>query len=241
MAKRRAAKKSPVRKKTTRPKRQPAILTTVRSIDRFVDASRRFFIVAERWNNGFVNVPIDGVDWSEVRKFERIELQVSLRFLRGSVDRLMKDCENIPTTLPAQWQTVIRSAANLADHACNDAAERGWFDGQHGVVAGSAVVTALRKSVQLLTFVSDVMTVQGMPDSVREILQAVLEKGPTKAEELAKLCHNADHTGTSFRKTLAGLVDDDLLLSGKGRSSTGYRLSERGMQLAQLCGQLGYF
>ncbi len=213
----------------------------IRSIDRFVDASRRFFIIAERWNNGFVNVPIEGLDWQEVRKFEAMELQSSLRSLRGSVERLVSDSDNIPATLPAQWQAVIRSAAKLAEHACVDAAERGWFEGEHGVVAGTSVVIALKKSVQLLSFLSDVMTIQALPDSNREILQAVLENGPTKAEELAELCHNADHSGTSFRKTLSAMVDDDLLISGKGRFSTGYRLTDRGMQLAQLCGQLGYF
>ena len=192
-----------------------SFVNIVRSVDRFVDASRRFFIIADRWNNGTTAVPIDGVDWSEVRKFEAAELQMSLRFVRNAVGRLQTTCKEFPNTLPEQWQTVIRSAASLGNHACDDAAERGWFDGRHGVVAGTSVVTALRKSMQLLTFVSDVMTVQGLPDSVREILQAVLENGPTKAEELAELCHNADHTGTSFRKTLASLVDDDLLLSGK--------------------------
>lgn len=213
----------------------------VRSIDRFVDANRRFFIIADRWNNGFTNIPIDGVDWAEVRAFERAELQTALHGVLNAATHLKAACETLPASLPAQWQTVIQSAAHLAGHACDDATERGWLQGQFGSVAGSSVVIALRKSTQLLTFVSDVMIVQGMPDSIREILQAVLENGPTKAEELAELCHNADHTGTSFRKTLAALVDDGLLISGKGRFSTGYRLTDRGIQLAQLCGQLGYF
>lgn len=218
-----------------------SFVNVVRSIDRFVDASRRFFIIAERWNNGFVNLPIDGVDWREVRRFEAAELKLSLQHLRGAIDRFRSDCDNLPTTLPAQWQTIIRSAANLADHACDDAAERGWFDGRHGTVDGSSVIASLRKSVQLLSFISDVVTAQGLSHAEREVLQVILENGPKKGDELAELTRGADFQGSTFREMLAGMVDDGLLLSGKGRYSTGYRLTDRGMLLAQLSGQLTDF
>jgi len=213
----------------------------VRYVDRFIDASRRFFIVAERWNNGTTTVPMNGVDWPEMRKFEATELQVTLRSLERAVDQFVVACEPMESTIPIQWQTVLRSSASLGKHACNDARERGWFDGQHGVVAGASPTFALRKAVQWLSFLSDIMTMQGLSHSVREVLAVILENGPTRGPELAKLATGADDQNSTFREMLAGLVNDGLLFAGSGRHSTGYRLSDRGMQLAQLSGQLTDF
>lgn len=213
----------------------------VRSVDRFIDASRRFFVIAERWNNGFVNIPIHGVDWRETRKFERMELQVSLGLVEKAVDQFVAACEPMEPTIPTHWQTVLRSSANLGRHACDEARELGWFDGQHGGIAGASPTIALRKAVQWLTFLSDIMTVQGLSHSAREVLAVILENGPTKGPELAALAVGADDQDSTFRALLAEMVDDGLLFSGRGRFSTGYRLTERGMQLAQLSGQLTDF
>ena len=85
------------------------------------------------------------------------------------------------------------------------------------------------------------MTVQGLSHAVREVLQAILQHGPTKGDELAGFATGADVQDSTFREMLAEMVEDGLLYSGHGRYSTGYRLTDRGMQLAQLSGQLTDF
>lgn len=169
--------------------------------------------------------------------FERSEIHASLVYVEQSVDRLWTDCNDMDATLPAQWQTIFRSASNLARHACDEAHKEGWFEGRFAIIKGSYITHELRKAVGLLSFLSDVMTVQGLPHPVREVLEAILANGPTKGDELENLTHGAAAQDSTFGK----MVEDGLLHSGKGRYSTGYRLTDRGMQLAQLSGQLTVF
>ena len=216
-------------------------LQLLRSVDRFVDASRRFLFVAERWNKTPTQVPMDGVDWKTTNKFERGEIQVALRSIESAVERLGRDSDAMDATLPEQWRVVIRSAANLGKHACAAAHEEGWFDDRLGVLHGSYITLELRKAVGWLSFLSDVMTVQGLSHAVREVLQAILKHGPTRGDKLAGFAKGADVQDSTFREMLAEMVEDGLLYSGRGRYSTGYRLTDRGMQLAQLSEQLTDF
>ena len=213
----------------------------VRSVDRFADACRRFFVVAERWGSPITEIPIEGVDWSATRLFERSEIHALLVSTEQSVDRLRTDCNDMDVTLPAQWQTIFRSASNLARHACDEAHKEGWFEGRFTIIKGSYITHELRKAVGLLAFLSEVMTVQGLSHAVREVLEAILQHGPTKGDYLAHLAKGADVQDSTFREMLAEMVDDGLLNSGRGRYSTGYRLTDRGTQLAQLSGQLTDF
>ncbi len=213
----------------------------LRSVDRFVDACRRFFLVAERWHCGPTQVPMDGVDWKATQKFERCEIQVALRAIEPAVDRLLKDGDAMDAKFPEQWCVVIRSAASLGKIACDEARKEGWFDDRFGIINGSHITHSLRKAVGWLSFLSDVMNVQGLSHAVREVLQAILQHGPTKGDELAGFAKGADVQDSTFREMLAEMVEDGLLHSGRGRYSTGYRLTDRGMQLAQLSGQLTDF
>lgn len=216
-------------------------LQLLRSVDQFVDACRRFIFVAERWNSTPTQLPMDGVDWKATQKFERYEIQVALRAIEPAADRLLKDSDALDAKFPEQWRTVIRSAPSLGKYACDEARKAGWFDGQIGVLKGSHITVSLQKAVGWLSFLSEVMTVQGLSHAVREVFQAILLHGPTRGDDLANFAKGADVQDSTFREMLSEMVEDGLLHSGRGRYSTGYRLTDRGMQLAQLSGQLTDF
>lgn len=128
-----------------------AIPEIPRSVQEFKDACRWMFVAAERWNNGTIQQPVDGVDWKALRELDRKAIIESLQSLESAVIHLNHQCGELPDSLPDQWITVIRAAAGFGKLALSDAQERGWFEGRFGVVKGSSVTLTLRKAAGLLS------------------------------------------------------------------------------------------
>ena len=210
-------------------------------VDRFTDSCRRFFFTLERWCDGCPTPGLEGVDWEWIRTLEVNEINAAFLSLGRSIEILFKECADLE---PGKYQIIIKSAATLSKWAFEEA-KTGPFDehfgGHPGIMYNSDIILHFRKAVGLLSFFADLMELQEMHVSRREVLQVLLENGPTKGPAIAELATGADAQDSSFRDMLADMVKEDLLRSGKGRYSTGYRLSDRGMQLAQLSGQLKDF
>lgn len=209
-------------------------------VDQFIDACRRLFIVAERWDSKFTHVPIEGVDWHQIRELERSEIVAALKAVESFVERLGKVGAG-ESVLPESPATILKSATKIADHACRGAREQGWFDGKFGTVVGWYIIHELRYSVALLGHVADVMLVSRMLPAEREVLEVLLENSPLIGDDLVSRCKFVVSQDGQFREMLASLVEDNLLIAGRGRYSAGYRLTDRGIQLAQMSRQLQDF
>ena len=190
-------------------------------VDRLTDSCRRLFFTLERWCDGFgVGPGPEGVDWEFIRTLEVIEINAAFLSLGRSIEILWKECADLK---PGKYQTIIKSAATLSKWAFEEA-KTGPFDeeqfgGYPTTMLGSYHESHLRKAVGLLTFFADLMELQDMHVSRREVLQVLLENGPTKGPEIAKLATGADAQDSSFRDMLADMVKEDLLHSGRGRYS----------------------
>ena len=200
-------------------------------VDRFTDSCRRLFFTLDRWCDGFgVGPGPKDVDWEFIRTLEVNEINAAFLSLGRSIEILLKECADLES---GKYQTIIKSAATISKWAFEESKtgpfDEEQFSGYPTTMSGSCQESHLRKAVGLLSIFTDLMELQEMHVSRREVLQVLLENGPTKGPEMAKLTTGADAQDSSFRDMLADMVKEDLLHSGKGRYSTGYRLTDRGM------------
>lgn len=212
-----------------------------RSANTYIDACRRFFSAIKRWETNGVYEEVEGIDWTALREFERKEILLSMSLVERAVEHLLIHSDEFEATLPDQWKAILPSSVRLGKLACENARALGWFEDMLGSFSGHQAAHQLRKSVMLLTFVADISTVESLQNSKREVLEVLLECGPTKGSTLARLTSNALEKTSSFRTMLSELVQDNLLIAGAGRYSSGYRLTDDGMRLAQLSRQLRHF
>ena len=167
---------------------------------------------------------MEGIDWTEIRKHLSNELKVVVRGVESATDRLLKDANAMDATYPEKWRTIIRSAAILARSALESTHKDGrWTNPTYLKKSLDDIfLLQLKQAVGWLSFLSDVMTVESLSHAVREVLEAILQHGPTKGDELATLAKGADVQDSTFREMLSEMVEDGLLNSGRGRYSTGY-------------------
>jgi DNA-binding MarR family transcriptional regulator len=209
-----------------------------RAITRYIDATRRLFVTIDRNDYSFMALPFPGFDSSrwgglvDVGKREHGEALIAVdRAVDGLRDELSKASSD---TLPAEWHHRVDGAARIAREALESARSEGWFDGKWppGAWHGKRPTKMIRFSAGLATSVAESIEELMLPPTERKILQALLEDSPRKADELAYAATRLKSTNASFRDTLSRMVKEGLLVSGRGQSSLGYSLTDRGIRLA---------
>lgn len=227
--------------------RKPAGLTLaqmVRPIRRFTDAANGLFAamdqVKESDSDGWPRQSLPGIPWQKIREHEREIVRGFVQAVEVAAGELAQILPRMVEHKQKEW---IQWAVDLAQWSLNEGREDSQdLKNRDGLYSfnrpGKYYVHNLRRAVGWLSFVDDVATLEGFESWRREVLQAILEAGPLTGEEIVRDAWggaNANKKG----KRLSEMVSEGLLISSKGASSGGYRLTPYGRRLAQLCAQLG--
>ena len=220
--------------------RKPAGLTLaqmVRPIRRFTDAANGLFAameqVVESHSDGWARQSLPGIPWQKIQEHEREIERVSVEAVESAAGELAQDVSRMVEHDKKEW---IQWAVDLAQWSLSE----GRQDCQGGLWwrPGKYYVHNLRRAVGWLSFVDDVATLEEIESWKREVLQAILEDGPLTGDQIVDKAWGGANANKKGRR-LSEMVSEGLLISSKGASSGGYRLTPYGRRLAQLCAQLG--
>ncbi|MFO0225279.1 MAG: hypothetical protein ACK56E_18355 [Planctomyces sp.] len=227
--------------------RKPAGLTLaqmVRPIRRFTDAANGLFAamgqVVESHSDGWARQSLPGIPWQKIQEHERKIVRALVADVVSTVEELERDVARMVEHDQKEW---IQWAVSLAQWSLNEGSQDSQdVKNKDGLYSfnwpGKYYVHNLRRAVGWLSFVDDVATLEEIESWKREVLQAILEDGPLTGDQIVDKAWGGANANKKGRR-LSEMVSEGLLISSKGASSGGYRLTPYGRRLAQLCAQLG--
>ncbi len=227
--------------------RKPAGLTLaqmVRPIRRFTDAATGLFAamgqVVESHSDGWARQSLPGIPWQKIQEHEREIVRALVADVVSTVEELERDVARMVEHDQKEW---IQWAVSLAQWSLNEGSQDSQdVKNKDGLYSfnrpGKYYVHNLRRAVGWLSFVDDVATLEEIESWKREVLQAILEDGPLTGDQIVDKAWGGANANKKGRR-LSEMVSEGLLISSKGASSGGYRLTPYGRRLAQLCAQLG--
>jgi hypothetical protein len=186
-----------------------------------------------RWRDQSCDVEarhrLPGIAWAAIQDAERRSVAAAWKTLQAAVNRLAVAAGRMEEH---RLKGVVRASVDLMRLAIEEAEKDGFVPWGHSRFYSHWV----RRACGWLSFADEVSTWEALSYSERCILEAAGEEPGLRRGALATAAlGSSDSPG--FGDTVAALVRLGLLSSGRGRGSTGYRLTHRGERLVELSRQ----
>jgi hypothetical protein len=196
-------------------------------------AADRLDLELSRWRDQLCDVEarhrLPGIAWAAIQDAERRSVAAAWKALQAAVSRL---ADAVGRMEEHRLKDVVRASVDLMRLALEEAEKDGFLPWGYGRKYSLWV----RRACGWLSFADEVSTWESLSNNEQCILQAAGEEPGLKRGALATAALAASES-PGFGDTVASLVKSGLLSSGRGRGSTGYRLTHRGERLVELSRQ----